>query len=241
MKKICEKCGADLMSQRGFTPDLDSFECNKCGHVNGNTELAKKGKKKQSFARRHLKQIIMIIFVIAVIVIVVSAVSSGVNTIKSLQRVGISSAECIDNDCLEVKTMFEERNFTDITLKPMNDLKYENLDKENTVGKVTIKDKEKFRKGKIVRNDSPVTIYYHSGKIVKAPLASRNIDNMNVNTVKKKFEKAGFVNIKYDPVYGIWGKEGAVLSMTIDGQKKWKENDKFTVKDEVVIKYRTRN
>lgn len=244
MGDYCKNCGAYLPDQTGYSEDAMSHMCTECGTVNGETDIEIPGKgeeKKNSFLRKHWKKIAVAVIAAAVVIAAVCGITKGISTVKKLQRTGISSEECIGLSFEEVRQKFEAEGFTDVTVKPLADLNADELENEGFTASVAINGKDSFRKTKLARSDAPVVISYHSAVILKAPEASRNVKNMTYKALEKEFKDAGFVNVTTKALYGTWGKEGRVLSVTVDGDKKWTEGDEYRVDAEVSIVYRTRN
>lgn len=251
MGEYCENCGAKLSGQEGYSEGLSSFTCTQCGYVNGEsrvtvTEPVKKNRKREkneksgSFMKRHWKKIAAAVIVIAAVSAVIMSVSAGIDAVKKLQRTGISSEECTGVGFEEVRQKLEAAGFTDVSLKPLADLEADELDLEGQTASVSIGKRTEFGKARLVRSDAPVVISYHSARILKAPCASRNVKNMTCKAIEKAFKDAGFANIEVRPVYGMWGREGRVLSVSVDGDRQWKEGDDYRVDARVSIAYRTR-
>lgn len=252
MGEYCENCGAKLSEQEGYSEGLSSFTCTQCGYVNGESrvtvvEPVKKKRKREknektgSFMKRHWKKIAAAVIVIAAVSAVIMSVSAGIDAVKKLQRTGISSEECIGVSFEEVRQNFEAAGFTEVSVKPLADLKADELDMEGQTASVCIGKKTEFGKARLVRSDAPVVISYHSAKILNAPCASRNVKNMTHTSIEKAFTDAGFTDIEVKQVYGMWGKEGRVLSVTVGGDRQWKKGDEYRVDARVYIAYRTRN
>lgn len=262
MGEFCINCGAHLTEQEGFNPELSSYKCTACGFVNGEAETAapvevsenkkaerqqkmdnaieKAEEKTQSFMKKNWKKVAIAVIVLAAILAVVLSVTAGLDAIKKIQKTGIASADCIGINYEIVQKEFEEKGFTDITCVGLEDLDLDNLGNEGVVDSVSIKDKTSFGKSKRVRSDAPVTISYHSAKMLNVPMASKKVKDKSCRTLAAEFENAGFTDIETKALYGTWGKEGRVLSVTVDGKKSWNSDDTFRIDSKVIIKYRTR-
>lgn len=85
---------------------------------------------------------------------------------------------------------------------------------------------------------------------IKPPISSTEAINdydgkkSNYNDLKSKFEEAGFKNIALYPIedikVGIFTKDGAVESITIDGKDSFKKSNIFSSNAKIVIKYHTK-
>ena len=262
MGKFCINCGAALTEQVGFNPEAESHICTECGFVNGEAETIEQPvsepdkkaerqekidnaiesaeEKSKEFAKKNSRKIAGVIIIVAVIIAVILSVTAGVGAIKKIQKAGISSDECIGLNYEEVQEKFTDNGFTDVTCVGLEDLDLDSLADEGLVETVSIKDKTSFGKSKRVRSDAPVTISYHSAKMLKVPMASKKVKDVSKKSLVSDFEEAGFTNIETKALYGTWGKEGRVLSVAIDGEKNWNADKTFRIDSKVVIKYRTR-
>ena len=78
------------------------------------------------------------------------------------------------------------------------------------------------------------------GKI-KTPLSSDDCEDENYKDIKKKFEKAGFTNIKTkkdeDLIIGLLSSENDVESISVDGKTSFEKGAKFDKDVKIVITY----
>lgn len=75
---------------------------------------------------------------------------------------------------------------------------------------------------------------------VKTDMAAADYYSMNYKDAAKALESLGFTNIKYEALYDIffgWTDEGAVKSVTINGNGEFSRGTIFNANDEVVITY----
>ena len=75
----------------------------------------------------------------------------------------------------------------------------------------------------------------------EAPVSAEYAKNTNYQTILNQFIENGFTNIELvkqeDLVFGLFHSEGDIVSVTINGMKDFKENDKFPKNAKVIIKY----
>ncbi len=156
---------------------------------------------------------------------------------------GISSSECIGMNPDEVHARFEDAGFENVVNKELNDLLLKEIAKENTVGKVSIGESTDFSKTDGFSRYDMVTIYYHSLKKVKVPITSKEAKDKNYQEVEKMFKNSRFGSItltpKEDLKLGIFTKDGAVESVTIDGDSKYSEDSEFRLDADIEIVYHT--
>ena len=180
--------------------------------------------------------------VIAVLVTLLILAAAAI--ILSLPRkipVGFQQLDFKGKTYREAVYTIRESGFENITLEAMDDLTAENTDKENYVDAVVVDGKINFVKGDKFPEDAKITVFYHSVSLVRAPITSKQAKGNDVEQIKKQFEKAGFVDITCEPNYdvtlGVFHKAGDVISIWIDGDNKFSEEDDLRPDAEVVIKY----
>lgn len=75
----------------------------------------------------------------------------------------------------------------------------------------------------------------------EAPVSAEYAKDTNYQTILNQFIENGFTNIELvkqeDLIFGLFHSEGDIVSVTINGMKDFKENDKFPKNAKVIIKY----
>lgn len=160
----------------------------------------------------------------------------------SPREVTLSSSAFMDMSRYDVWKLLEKDGFTNLNLKPMDDLSSDEKDRKDIVERVTIHGQESFSVGDIFMSDVEVNIYYHNIKMLFSPFSDDEYEEIeNYETVKNKFVEAGFINIRCeaveDLVLGILSKEGQIAQVLINGQSEYKDYDMFPYDAEIVIKY----
>ena len=75
----------------------------------------------------------------------------------------------------------------------------------------------------------------------EAPVSAEYAKDTNYQTILNQFIENGFTNIELvkqeDLIFGLFHSEGDIVSVTINGMKDFKANDKFPKNAKVIIKY----
>ena len=137
--------------------------------------------------------------------------------------------------------MLKEAGFKNIRVKEISDLPLSREDQENLVTDVWI------RFGGFFNDDTQYPIYmritveYHTLALLNPPISSKDAKGENYRKIIRKFEREGFTNItvqaEYDLLTGWIIGDGAVKSITIDGDKNYICSDEYRADVEVVIVY----
>ena len=155
----------------------------------------------------------------------------------------ISSSECIGMDKDEVVEIFEDAGFEYVFDDELEDLDLIDISKENTVGKVSIDKITSFSSTDEFSYDDRVYVYYHSLKKIKPPITYEDVKDNNYQDVEKLFRASGFENItfktKEDLILGLLTKDGAVESVSIDGNSKYIDADIYRLDANIEIVYHT--
>lgn len=156
----------------------------------------------------------------------------------------------LENDVFDGQKYYETYNsleksgFTNIILKPLDDLSSDQKDKDDVVEYITIGGSQHFGIGDSFMSDIEVCIYYHNIDMLFAPYSSDELakDEMNEH-VKQQFEEAGFTNVSCVPIkdlaFGSLTEDGKIEEVSINGVTEFKDFDMFPFDAEVIIKYHT--
>lgn len=180
-----------------------------------------------------------------ILILGISAISIAIYVSLSSKPIptGISSSECKGMSMDAVHERFEDAGFEYVVSEGLNDLFLKDISKENTVGKVSIGESTEFSNTDGFSRYDKVTIYYHTLKKVKVPITSKEAKNKNYQDVENMFKNSRFGNItltpKEDLKFGIFTKDGAVESVTIDGNSKYSEDATYRLDADIEIDYHT--
>ena len=154
----------------------------------------------------------------------------------------------------EHKTSDEKKNLQSIyteAVQLMNDEKYDlALEKANQIIPEEDKNKEwNDKREKLIEEINEkkfkheVDSYKSTGKKVKAPADSDDLEGEDYKDVEKRLRKAGFLFITTDTiddvVIGLFDDVGEVEKVSINGKTDFEKGDKFPEEAEVVITYHT--
>ncbi len=153
------------------------------------------------------------------------------------------SIDLIGQKYEDVVLLLTEAGFTNIQAEPTNNLPFDQISKENTVCSIYLSGENFFFASTEHPYDTPITVKYHSLKTTSPPLSSKEAKGKNYEIVAKQFINEGFVNLKfnieYDIITGWFTENGEIESVTINGDKKFSENDVYRIDAEIVITYHT--
>ena len=161
---------------------------------------------------------------------------------KSIQ-VGYSSTELIGADYSSVLLLLHESGFTNIQESPINDLSILDQSKEGIVTEVAIRGTSSFSSSSRFPYDARILITYHLVADIDVPMSSKAAKKLDYQEVEMQFREAGFVNVRTEAVYDLlmgWiTKDGAVESISVNGESTFSEYTSFRPDVEVVITYHT--
>ncbi|MEE3471739.1 MAG: PASTA domain-containing protein [Butyrivibrio hungatei] len=157
--------------------------------------------------------------------------------------IGVSSSSVIGKDYESVEKQLEEAGFSNVVSYEMYDLDYSSRNREGTIGKIKVDDKETFSSIEEFDKDDHIVIEYHSLKYERPPMNSKEAKNLNYNEVVTSFNNSGFGNIKLvqkkDLLTGWLTKDGSVESVSINGDTKYRTTSAFRVDTEITVTYHT--
>ena len=196
--------------------------------------------KKRKRRRKKVKHFFTGLIVIVIVVISV-LIGREVREYKKGIEVGISSSQVVGQEYEQVIESFEDVGFTNIHAYPKYDLDFKDIDKENTVSRVSIKGNEYFEAEEKYPFDAKVVITYHVLKNIYVPVSAEDAEGMNYEELSFLMKEAGFENITttadYDLITGWIKKEYSVESVSINGKMDFSESSSFRPDSEVVIIY----
>lgn len=140
----------------------------------------------------------------------------------------------------DVEKAFKDAGFKSVTLKALNDLSANNLQKSNTVAKIKIDKKSSFNKKRLFYTDSKVVIDYHCGKEIATPMHSSDAKDENCESIIKSFKDAGFINVSaqiYTGKYEAKARNNRVQSVTINGEDYFSKGEKVALDANIVVTY----
>lgn len=114
-----------------------------------------------------------------------------------------SAADCVGKDKDTVRNDFSLSGFSNISEEVIEDLEITETDKYGLVESVSINEMTDFEGNKKVKSSSEVVIKYHSYKRVSIPLSAEEAKSMDIESILKAFEEAGFVDITTDEEYNL--------------------------------------
>ena len=162
---------------------------------------------------------------------------------KKMIKVNITSSECIGQNYLKVISLFEKSGFSKIQTKIIEDLEYYEINSENYVTDVAIDGNNYFDMSTQVKYDSNVVITLHKLKRVNLPISYKDAKKLPGNDVVAAFENAGFVDVREnvirDLTFGWLKKDGAVDSVTVAGESKYRMDNSYRVDTPIVVTYHT--
>lgn len=199
----------------------------------------KRRQERREFCKRHWKGILISIFSLVLFVIIAISIWQ----FRKMIPMGYDSNSLLGMNYEQAIMLLNESGFTNVQSECTADLVYENIEKENQVYQVYIFGKNYFDATDKYPYDTKITVKYHGVKLIPVPYASNAIKGINFEDLVAEFEAAGFANIqlvvKYDIITGWLTDDGEVESVTINGDKRFTEEDSFRPDAEIVIIYHT--
>lgn len=161
--------------------------------------------------------------------------------VSRLAPLGISSAEAEELSHHDVVERLETSGFVSVDAIPLENLSYSNIDDAGKVQSVALLTGDEFDADTLYPKNLPITVYYHSARVLQIPVSERDARGLDAEVVSKMFADAGFENIvlseKNDLVFGWVNEEGAVSAVRINGAKGFDEGDDCSADAEVLIEY----
>ena len=189
-------------------------------------------------------------FIIVAIICIMALFLVGCDEVETIEKNTEPIEITLENDIFdgqkyhETYNTLEKNGFTNIILKPLDDLSSDQKDKDDVVEYITIGGSQYFEIGDSFMSDIEVCIYYHNIDMLFAPCSSDELakDEM-YEYVKQQFEEAGFINVSCVPikdlVFGLLTEDGEIEEVSINGVTEFKDFDMFPFDAEVIIKYHT--
>ena len=192
-----------------------------------------------SFCGRHWKAIMLLIAILV-------GTSYGYykyTEFRKLIEVSISSRELIGRDHTSVEKSLQTAGFINIYDDILNDLGIDEEEKEGIVTAVSINGEKDFTSASRFPYDARIEITYHVVKKITVPMSAKSAKRLAYTDLAEQFKAAGFVNItleaEYDLITGWITKEGAVESISINGETSFDEYASYRPDVPVVITYHT--
>ena len=137
--------------------------------------------------------------------------------------------------------MLSNAGFTNISAKPISDLSYELLDRENIVESISVDGDTVFSQNSRYPKNCQIIISYHSAKSIEIPFSSNKLKSKDYRNIVSELKDLGFVDIcvKSEPdlVIGLFHKENEIKSITINGISSFDVGSSFRIDAEIVVVY----
>ena len=242
----CTECGQriEIIGGEVYEADNDSGYIKDSDYDNvirDNTKQIRKNDRKRkratSFFKFNWKAYIIFMFILVI------GCFGGYKYLEYQNSitVGLSSADLIGDEYSSVNKYFQDVGFTDIHKKEKKDLGIDEIQKEYVVTDVAIRGEHEFSATSRYSKDAKVVITYHKVADINVPMSAKAAKKQDYKHVEKQFRDAGFINIhseaEYDLINGWIVKENSVKSISVNGDKKFKDNDAYRPDSEVIITY----
>ena len=140
-----------------------------------------------------------------------------------------------------VQNLLKDAGFLRISEDALCDLSASEAKDVGLVSRVKLIGPDKFSDSWRYPSNLPITIEYHSFKLVSTPISAREAHEKPYEDIVAKFKSAGFETIEveaaHDLIFGVLHKEGTVDTISIGGKRKFSSGDTFEVCDTVLIRY----
>ena len=150
---------------------------------------------------------------------------------RKKQVIGVSSEQCLEMHYKKVVAILKDREFYNISISEREDLPYESVSQEGTVGQIVINGRDSFNASVQFPFNATISIVYHSLKTALPPLSSKKAKRMDIEDVMRRFVSAGFQNVHRqeipDLIKGWLVKENSVEKITINGNSEYSKKDRF--------------
>lgn len=254
---LCDRddCEYDDVYERDDEPDIlesnnnyyyqrEDFEKNEeIQRLKKQNQILENENKKFKNERRkeRFKKFWKSLLITIVVFVVCGFVFYKITEYKKLIPVGMSSVEMKGLHYEDVANKLKTAGFLNVQLEALDDLKIEDEKQEGLVEQVVIDNAHTFDETKKFSYEDEVVIRYHTIKEIYSPISSEDAVGKNYKDIVKKFEKAGFVNVKSKPIYDLvtgWLKsDGEVEEVIVDGDNDVTTYSSFRPDAEVIIKY----
>ena len=204
-----------------------------------NSASAKNKGNNTAGASRHLfVKFILVLILISGVFLAYSYIN---NYFSAPIKVGVDSSKAIELEYHELSEMLSNAGFTNISAKPIADLSYELLDRENIVESISVDGDTVFSQNSRYPKNCQIIILYHSAKSIEIPFSSNKLKNKDYRNIVSELKDLGFVDIcvKSEPdlVIGLFHKENEIKSITINGISSFDVGSSFRIDAEIVIVY----
>ena len=156
-------------------------------------------------------------------------------------EIPLSSDECKGKQYEDVVNAFTNAGFVRILTKPVDDLRADNNLLKGRVVSVSVKKSTEFDASNRYRITSPIIVSYHDVHKSRVPIASREVKKNDIDYVVSSFKTAGFLNVEAIPLNDLKPKKnkrnGKVVSVSINGSKKYSRRKKLRIDSNIQIKY----
>ena len=141
----------------------------------------------------------------------------------------------------EVLKKYKDLGYKDITVFPNHNLDKNNYNKYNgIVNRISINFKDSLKKTDRFYSNATVIIHHHSAMLLTFPGHSSELIKLSLDEVVDYLKNLGFTNIAIKPYGGITEgnkKVNNIYEISINGETKFKQGDKFAFDAPIVITY----
>lgn len=199
----------------------------------------KKKPKQNSFFRCHWKSI----FCITLVPTIAFCGFILLYLWSRLIPIGISSDEAGSYDYETIMADLKNAGFAKIYACGVEDLSLEDEDKTGIVSEISVDGTTVFESDDKFDYNKTIYVYYHELELFCLPIASKKCNGENYEDVVSEIEEAGFVNVKteadYDLTLGLLTKDGAVESVSVNGDTEYSTDTRYRPDVEIIVTYHT--
>ncbi len=197
-------------------------------------------------------------------ILVFSLTGCGENIDDNSIPMPMAAKEMRGRNYEDVVTKLERTGYTNVYSEPMNDLIIGLLNKDGAVDEVSANGKKDFRKNQRFEPDTYIIVRYHSfvgskepastvqtddepiladtsDGMTEMPICSDDITHLTVDKVVDTLTKAGFVNIKKEPlgdlIFGIVYSNEEITEVSVGGDTEYNKGDRYYPDVRIVIRY----
>ena len=195
--------------------------------------------KRAAFCKKHWKAIL-------VLCLIIIGLGFGYYEYNELQKrieIRVSSSELVGKDHDTARIILERNGFINIREDAIPDLEALETSKSGIVSDVSVKGKSEFDATSKFPYDAKVVITYHTIKLIVVPMSAKAAKKLDYAKLMDSFRDAGFYKVRAVPQYdvglGLFNKDGAVESVSINGNTDFSETATYRPDADVVITYHT--
>lgn len=196
-------------------------------------------KKRRAWQKQHWKGLALSCLI--VVIALFTAIASY--EFSKMISFSISSEELIGLNYMQAKNRLADAGFTTIRVKEIKDLDLKSLSEKSLVSNVDVLWYDDFDALSNYPSNAPITITYHSSKILVSPISPKDAKGNQYTDVIAEFKEAGFeqieTDVQYDIVTGWLKDDGEVSAVSINGEDDYEVGTTYEVDAQVVVTYHT--